>query len=628
MLIFDAETDGFLHELTKAHCLVLRNTTDGSVSRFNNQGTAKSVEYGLQALMEEQRRGGPIGGHNVIKFDIPALQKVYPWFEVDTSAVADTIVLSRLIYADLNDRDTKLVKRGQMPSSCFRKHSLEAWGYRLGERKIEYVKWCEDNDITEPFAVWRPEMEDYCVGDTATTAKLWQHLMDIEWSERSIRLEHDVAWIIARQERRGIGFNMEKAAALLTKLTAKKIELESQLREVFPPFYKKGKEFTPKKDVKKLGYVGGVPFTKVDLTTFNPGSRDHIALQLRRRYQWVPSEFTSEGKPKIDETVLGQLDYPEAKLLTEYLTVDKRIGQVADGDQAWMKQERNGRIHGGVVTNGAVTGRMTHANPNLGQVPASRSPYGHDCRECFEPSAGYVQVGADAAALELCDFAGYLQPYDNGAYIEVVLRGDKKLGTDMHSVNARALGLDPKGVYFDGESGRDIAKTWFYAFLYGAGDEKLGIILTHKRGDAAKAAGTKSRARFLKSLPALNKLVTRVKEKAKQRGYLIGLDGRKLHVRSQHAALNTLLQSAGAVQMKQALVILDRELQGEGLVPGRDYEFIANVHDEWQLEVRMRYAEQVGSTAIRSIRLAGEALKFPCPLSGDYSVGRNWAETH
>lgn len=630
VLIFDVESNGLLHALTKIHCLVIRNTEEGTVWRCNDHGAYRTVEDGLRVLMSQMQHGGIIAGHNGIKFDIPAIQKLYPWFKVNRSKVLDTIVLARLIHADLVDWDTRLVKKGVLPPSEFRKHSLKAWGYRLGEKKIEYQEWCKEMGITDPWAKWSPEMEDYCVGDTATTAKLLAHLQKQEWSEQSIRLEHDVAWIIARQERRGIGFNEAKAAALTAALTAKQIELGAGLRVTFPPFYKRdGNEpFVPKRDIAKTGYVAGAPLTKVKLTEFNPGSRDHIALMLKRRHGWEPDEFTCDGKPKIDETVLGGLPYPEAKLLREYLTVAKRIGQVSTGDEAWLKAARNGRIHGGVITNGAVTGRMTHAHPNLAQVPASYSPWGHECRELFEPTPGFVQVGADASALELCDFAGYLAKFDDGAYIEVVLRGDKKAGTDIHSVNARALGLDPKRIYFEGESGRDIAKTWFYAFLYGAGDEKLGLVLTKRKGADARDVGSKSRKRFLKSLPALGKLVEAVKDRAKKRGYLIGLDGRRLFVRSQHAALNTLLQSAGAVQMKQALVILDGDLQGNGWVPGEHYEFIANVHDEWQLEVKPEIADEVGQMAVKAIRKAGEALNFRCPLDGDYKVGRNWAETH
>jgi DNA polymerase I-like protein with 3'-5' exonuclease and polymerase domains len=257
-------------------------------------------------------------------------------------------------------------------------------------------------------------------------------------------------------------------------------------------------------------------------------------------------------------------------------------------------------------------------------------------------------VGADAAALELRDLAGYMALYDGGSYVNTVVNGKKEDGTEMHTVNRKALEIDS----------RDDAKTWFYAFIYGAGDEKLGSIVLKTPEDRRKhwqenpsahllyqqranqgrpitrkqAAlidrGAKDRAKFLKNLPALGKLTERVQQKAKKTGYLLGLDGRRLHVRGQHSALNTLLQSAGAVQMKLALIILDDNLQAQGLRPGIDYEFIANVHDEWQLEVTPSYAADVGHAAVKAIRQAGEEFGFGCPLDGEYKIGKDWSETH
>ncbi len=244
------------------------------------------------------------------------------------------------------------------------------------------------------------------------------------------------------------------------------------------------------------------------------------------------------------------------------MTVAKRIGQLAEGNQAWLKKEKNGRIHGTVVTLGAVTRRMTHNNPNLAQVPKVGKPHGAECRELFTSTAGWVLVGCDADALELRCLAGYMAAYDDGAYIETVLSGDKANGTDMHSVNCRALGMDPKQKYpvgGDMQSGRDIAKTWFYAFIYGAGDYKLGAIMgVMSSPKATIAAGKKSRADFLAGLPALGKLTQAVVDRAfgvkdkktgkwkkPPRGFLLGLDGGKIKVRHRHAALNTLLQTPG-----------------------------------------------------------------------------------
>jgi DNA polymerase-1 len=331
----------------------------------------------------------------------------------------------------------------------------------------------------------------------------------------------------------------------------------------------------------------------------------------------------------VNEEGLKTIVHPEAKSLIRFLMVEKRLGQLAEGKEALLKHVRAGKIHGSVNTMGAVTGRMTHSSPNISQTPACYSPYGTEFRALFSAIHGWVLVGCDADALELRDLAHFMALYDGGAYTRTVLEGDKKKGTDMHSVNARALGLDPTKALREVLTGRDVAKTWFYAFIYGAGDEKLGMIITGVRNPKKnRTIGKAARASFMKNLPAMGKLINAVKATAKKNGFLKGLDGRRLHCRSEHAALNTLLQSAGAVAMKKALVILDANLQAAGLKPGVDYEFVANAHDEWQIECRPEVAEQIGGLAVGAIRSAGEHFGFRCPLDGQFKVGRTWADTH
>lgn len=602
----------------------------GHSQRYNNQsksefGMTSSIEQGLRYLMESKE---DIVAHNGIKFDAPALKKVYPWFEVDEKRLVDTLVMSRLMFTNLFDTDPALVRSGKLKPNMIGKHSLEAWGQRVGIHKIGYEGG---------FEAWSQEMEDYCVGDVETLEAIHKYFLSHNYSEQSLRLEHDVALILARQERRGFTFNVKAAVDLYTVLVKERLVLEGSLRETFPPFYlKDGKGvFTPKADNKRHGYTKDCPLSKVKLTEFNPGSRDHIAMRLKVLRGWKPTEFTPDGKPQVDDAILAQLPYPEAKLLARYMMVGKRIGQVAEGNQAWLKLQKDGIIYGSVITNGAVTGRMTHSNPNMAQVPAVYSPYGAECRAMFIPRKGYVLVGADASALELRCLAGYMAAFDNGEYITVVISGTKEAGTEIHTVNRKALGIES----------RDVAKTWIYAYLYGAGDEKLGTVLGYPKGAEAVKAGKASRAKFLKAIPAMAQLISRVKAKVepnivewkdgqrtsrpnpKYVGYLKGLDGRLLHCRSAHSALNTLLQSAGAVIMKQALVCLDGLLK-ETLVPGVDYEFVANVHDEWQIEVLPEHAEFVGQTCVKAIKLAGEQLNFACPVTGEYVIGNSWKETH
>jgi DNA polymerase I len=661
-LIFDIETNGLLDELDRVHLLVIKDMADGSIQMYRRNDVEDTIEVGLRRLMEATQAGRLIAGHNVIKFDIPAIKKVYPWWHVKESRVRDTLVLSRLMFPDLWDNDQKLRKQGKLPGHLMGRYSLEAFGYRLGNFKGDYSgKWNE----------WNQEMEDYCYQDGHVTGDLWDKLESKEWDPRSVLLETKVAFILARQERHGFLFDPDGAAKLYSTLVKERLRLTESINAAMGPRYLtdgklesipgtpyRGHLVTKSRSVQQenLGpnpkapiykgrgsakyvagyklhtfdYTEGAPYTPIKHTPFNSSSRQHIALWFKRKYGWEPDEFTPDGAPKVDDEVLNRLPFPEARKLRDYLLVEKRIGQLAEGNEAWMRRVGDdGRLHGSVITNGAVTGRMTHSKPNMGQVPSSKALYGPECRALFCVPRGKVLVGCDADALELRDLAGFMARYDNGEYIRTVLEGDKSRGTDMHSVNARALGLDPKKVYRDGETGRDIAKTWFYAFIYGAGDEKLGYIILNRKGDEARKAGAKSKKSFMKSLPALGELVKAVRHKVKTVGHLVGLDGRLLKIRSPHAALNTLLQSAGAVQMKMALVILDEALQQDhGLVPGKDYEFVANVHDEWQMEVTEGLEKLAGEAAADSIRRSGEFFGFRCPLAGNYEVGRNWAETH
>ena len=300
------------------------------------------------------------------------------------------------------------------------------------------------------------------------------------------------------------------------------------------------------------------------------------------------------------------LDYPEAQDLAEYFMLEKRIGQLAEGDNAWLKLERNGVIHGSYNTNGAVTGRATHQSPNLAQVPSVRSPYGTECRSLFTVRSGFSMVGCDLSGLELRCLAHYMSKWDDGEYTEELLNGD------IHSKNQRAAGLPT----------RDNAKTFIYSFLYGAGDEKIGAVV-----GAGAREGKRLKEAFLNATPALAKLREAV-ARASQRGFLIGLDGRKLHVRSEHAALNTLLQSAGALISKQWLIEIDKAAAELGLVYDQDWSMLGWIHDEVQLQVKGDYAETFGEKVVTAAEKAGEFFEFRCPISAEFKVGRNWYDTH
>jgi len=622
VLLFDIETNGLLPELDRIHCLVIKDPTTGDVFSCSDAPahTGPSVDDGLRLL----EAADAIAGHNIVGFDLPAIWKIHPeWgprFRTGgPGVVRDTIVMARLVWPSERIRDMDFTRVGRgvaFPKQLIGRFSLEAFGYRLGEYKGDYKGGWDS---------WSAEMQDYCVQDVEVTHRLWDRLIKelTDWGidpldpappagKDCVQLEHDVARIIARQEQHGFAFDRKAALTLMGKLAGRRAELTDDLQRVFPPKVIET-PFIPKSNNSKLGYRKGELFIKRRTEAFNPSSRRQVAERLME-LGWKPDEFNMDGTPKVDDDTLSSLPYEPAQVLAEYFMVTKRLGAIGEGKEAWLRADRGGRIHGRVETNGAVTGRMTHQRPNMAQVPGNAAPYGHECRSLFTASAGRVLVGCDADALELRCLAHFMARYDGGAYIETVLAGKKEEGTDMHTLNAKALGCD-----------RDTAKTWFYAFIYGAGDWKLGYTLTGKKGPRRKIAaiGAKAREDFLAALPAMGKLVKAVKAAAK-RGWLLGIDGRHISIRSDHAALNSLLQSAGAVVMKRAMILLD----AAAAHAAASWEFSANVHDEWQIDAEPMVAEELGRCAASSIAYAGDFYSFRCPLKGNHVIGKNWAETH
>ena len=496
-------------------------------------------------------------GHNLIGYDLPVLERLWG-LSVAPERVVDTLVLSRLYDPS---------RQGG--------HSLRSWGETLGFPKGDHDDWSRLSQ----------EMIDYCIRDVEVTEAVHKSLTrDMKgFDPRSIELEHKVQYIVQQQERNGWVLDQQLARELLATFKERMNEIEEELQEKFPPIVH---ERWSEKTGKRL---------KDKVEIFNVGSRQQIARRLSTlgvRFEKV----TEKGNPIVDEAVLDTIDLPEAKTISEYLMLQKRYAQV----HSWLEHvQEDGRVHGRVISNGAVTGRMTHQSPNMAQVPASHSLYGHECRSCWTVPVGKKLVGFDASGLELRMLAHYM---DDKEFTNVLLT------EDIHTRNQMAAGLET----------RPQAKTFIYAFLYGAGDAKIGTIV----GGSAKD-GAELKRRFLSNTPALESLRERV-TRASGRGYLTGLDGRRLRVRSEHAALNTLLQAAGAIVMKKALVILDDYATQWKL----DYKFIGNIHDEVQSEVAADQAEKYGWLAVECLKAAGVEYDLRCPLDGEYKVGTTWAETH
>jgi len=524
-------------------------------------------------------------GQNIINFDIPVIERLlkFKWW----GEIEDTLIMSRL--------DSPSRKGG---------HSLDAWGERLGKAKGDFGK------KEDAWGTYNQEMLEYCIQDVQVTYSLYGTLVRQKLAEDALAMEHEVAKIIYQQQLNGWEFNTRDAITLQAELKSEMFKAEDEVREVFVPLptfislsfpskpYTNDGEVSAslRRQLDSLAYLDEEQgWGKMTYPEFNLGSRKQIARHLIH-YGWEPIELTETGIPQVSETILKDVEFPEGKLIARYLMLQKRLGLVSSWIEAAGILDR---IHAYINPIGAVTNRMTHSKPNLAQVPASGSPYGEECRKLFKVRDGYKLVGMDASGLELRMLAHYM---DDADYTKEVVDGD------IHTANQMAAGLES----------RNQAKTFIYAFLYGAGEEKIGSVIGGTSSD-----GRRLKKDFLANTPALKDLRDRV-TKLSEQGTIKGLDDRKLHIRSPHAALNTLLQSAGAIVMKRALVLLDKYAKENSI----DYQFVGNIHDEIQTEVKEEEAELFGSLAVDSMIEAGTYYEMNCPLDAEYQVGDTWAETH
>jgi len=757
--IADIESNNLLLDATTIHCIAIKLIKDDNAeqTRVFTSSPVYGSDGDLTQAIEILKTVDKVVFHNGIKFDIPCINKLLGVNLWEFTSIDDTLLMSQLAYPNLLIIDSN---NSKLPPTLKGSHSLKAWGYRLGELKGVFG----DGGL-EVWDTLTSDMVEYNRQDVEVTYKLYKRLLAKNIPDEALWLEYNFARIIQRQEQFGVLFDIKKAEQLHVKLIHEKEVATKSLHEVFTPLLlPDGKPTTPAKPYKRLGVSYNGTYQKIKLTQFNPSSRTHIAVWFKRLYGWKSPIQTENGNDKIDESVLLGLDFPEAKVLAHYFNVNKLLGQLAEGQQAWMKQVRSdtGRIHGSVNTIGAVSRRCTHcvplttkaltkdgwkgydelsvgeyvlgynlktekqewtkvldkhyfnnadvgvignkgnqlrctadhkwvvmkrnrseigygnprlvkasdikhhdailmnaeyddyssmllnipewkytntedvwcpttelgtwvmkqedgiititgnSNPNMAQVPSSRSYMGHECRELFCVPAGKKMVGCDADALELRTLSHYMAKYDGGSYGKTVDAGDKSLGTDIHTVNQKAAGLPT----------RDDAKTFIYALCYGAGAEKLGSII----GGNAKE-GNKIKSRFYKRIPALKELTDGVVDAVKKKGYIKALDGNPYFIRSEHSALNTLLQGAGALVMKYWLIFVDRNLSAK-YKTGVQYEFILNVHDEAQVECDEEIAEDVAKVMSDSFAEVTDYLKFRLPIRGSAAIGDNWADTH
>ncbi len=577
-LAFDIETNGLYLQVTKAHCMVIHNVDTDEINSYVGD---MEIKEGLKLLSQAEE----LVGHNIIDYDIPVLNKLFKWEPNPEVKLSDTLIMAKLAYQDIRNHDFRVKPVGLEPA-MYGSHTLKAWGQRIGEHKGDF-------DAGD-WQTYSPEMLEYCIQDNKTTVQLYKYLVSQNISPKALEIETKMQQTAVRMEINGFTFNEKAASEMYADLAEQREEIRKSLVTVFPT-----------RTIKRTSEKTGKPL-KDQVIEFNPSSRDHIAYWFKKNYDWKPTEFTPSGKAEINEEILNALDYPEAKKLAVYFMLEKRIGMLGEGSNAWLRLVRNGRIHGRMNVNGAHTGRATHSYPNMAQIPSVRKPYGKEIRQLFTVPGGYKLVGVDLSGIELRCLAHYLAAYDNGDYANEIMHGD------VHTRTMEAAGLPS----------RDVAKTFTYALLYGAGDAKMGAIV----GGGTKE-GKSMKQKFFTSLPAFGTFSEKVK-KASERGYVLALDGRKLPVRSGHGAINSLLQGAAAIIAKQWVVTTEKNCEKAGLVNGKDFWISAFVHDEQQITVKEEHAELVSKIAVDSALEAGEFLGVRIPVGAEAKIGKDWWETH
>lgn len=599
--VFDIETNNFLDKMDKIHCIVIEH--------FETQERFKFEPSQIREALIKLKEADRIVGHNIIAFDLPAIKKMFPKW-THKAEIFDTLLGAKIVWTDIMATDFILNKQGRLNSNLIGKYSLESFGMRLGLLKGDYGK------KDDAFEIYDPEMLEYCDLDVQVTSKLYAKLLEKNIDMNVLNLEQKVQEICCKQTEFGFDFDTNKAIELNEILSRRQMELSLEIEKLLGgDFVLDMGEVIPKrttkyKDVLRGDTVEGATYSKIKLQSFNIQSRYHLASRLVERCNWKPKAFNADGTPALDEDVLKTIKHPIAEKVSELFMLQKRLGMLADGQQAWLKlvTDKN-KIHGYVNILGAGTARATHSKPNLAQIPSKGSPYGKECRSLFGAPKDWLLFGTDTAGLELRMLSHYMYPYDNGDYANKILK------EDIHTVNKIAAGLET----------RDQSKTFIYAFIYGAGDAKIGSIINGSSKD-----GKLIKSKFFEALPALKQVKDKVEAAAMSKGKIKTIDGRYIPVRSQHSSLNFLLQSAGAIVCKYWLVYMNEELEARGFKHGVDYAQVAWVHDELQIAFNPAVisGETLGEISKLAINKTQAILNIRTQLDIDWKVGKNYSETH
>jgi len=611
-LIFDLEGNGLLETITRLHCIVI-----------SELGKDHVYEYGPEQITEalaHLARADTLIGHNIQSYDLPVLRKLCEWAPRPACRIVDTLIAGRLILPHLAKIDSEVAARAKDAAfgQIYGKYALEAWGVRLGIAKIGVE--------IDNFAEWSPEVQARCVSDVIVCKGLWQLLQPDGYPRAALELEHNVSAICDRITTDGVPFDTAAAEQLRKCWKTRRSELEAQLRNQFP-------------------------------TVKNLNSRVQIGALLEAR-GWQPEQRTEKTKrPVIDDAVLETLPaiYPEFDGLAEHYILGRRLGQLANGKQAWISNvHTDGRLHGGLIHIGTPHSRAKHLQPNMAQVPNHKkgAPFAAECRALFRHPNNWVFVTCDQSNLQDRGFAHYLAAHDGGAYAQTFAAG-----IDQHWQTAIALGLIPQETARNKSDKvdttiREGAKTFRYAFLFGAGGLRIGQIIAHtvravmtiapgstlcaqfwagnKHPSEAvlRQTGRRIFNRFITATPGLRKLRANLSAEHRRRGWVEGLDGRRIPTEADYKSLNRIVTASEAVICKRWLIDVYAELcERFHYGPDGDAHLVLWIHDELVVCCKPAIADLVGELLVRHARKAGEPYGFRVPLDADFKIGRDWAGT-
>lgn len=608
-VVFDIEADNLYSTVTKLHCIALKRIgIDKDVLLFDRE----NIKEGICILKSADR----LIGHNIIQYDIPVIEKLYD-IKLTTN-VLDTINLSMICFPE------------------YKQHGLEHWGQRLGFEKFnpvtgkEYTdeEWKERKGIKQTvWDVYTDEMGAYCKQDVRITELvLWKcNINNID--PYVIELSNNFSRIIAEQVNNGCRIDKEGLLKLQSQIEVEEQRASKELLSKLPDFVDYDFKIYKRNNQNKNIKAGDIEAIEI-VTPFNLQSTQHWMRYLKTKYDFDPPLVRRKDKkdptPCLDDDVLAKLEdaYPEVTDLLLWKTANKIRKMIYTGDTSvYNLLDENNIIRGGVKTDGTVSGRCAHNNPNLATMPGVRTndqgiirgikgKYAYEVRSLFIPRPGFVQVGFDAKGLEYMCLAHFI---NNPEFTNIIENGD------IHTWTQKTLGF----------AQRRQAKTFEYAYLYGAGKKTLAENLS-KGTDKTFTIKDVNEAinKFVSALPGLEQLHKDLKRQYQEKGTITGLDKRELHARSDYSLLNLLLQSSGAVVMKQCLVFLQDELIKAGLIKTKDYNFLLNIHDEVQAEVRPTCVELYKGCAQKAVDRTNKFLNLNCKLQIDIKTGKSWAECH